>query len=116
MTTMNAKSGARKHRRPGATVRIATTVTIAAIARFGSGPSLRPACPGHKHRARSCAMAAVAGRLGAAVASTIRVAHLAMAAEAMWKSAIEGGGVTLDWKTAQGGPYEGGGSNIQICL
>jgi hypothetical protein len=38
-----------------------------------------------------------------------------MAAEAMWKSATEGGGVTLGWKTAQGGPYEGGGSNIQIC-
>ena len=51
-------------------------------------------------------MAAVADRLGAAVASTIRVAHLAMAAEAMWKSATEGGGVTLGWKTAQGGPYE----------
>src|SRR5713226_5832439 len=62
MTTMNAKSGARKHRRPGATVRIATIVTIAPIARFGSGPCLRPACPGHMHRARSCAIAAVAGR------------------------------------------------------
>src|SRR6202163_3372391 len=62
MATMNAKSGARKHRRPGATVRIATIVTIAPIARFGSGPWLRPACLGQKHQARSCAMAAVAGR------------------------------------------------------
>src|SRR5450631_1646550 len=61
-TTMNAKSGARKHRRPGATVRIATIVTIALIVRFGSGPCLRPACPGQKRQARSCAIAAVAGR------------------------------------------------------
>src|SRR5450755_628377 len=88
MATTNAKSGARKHRRHGATVRIAT---IAAIVLFGSGPCLRPACPGHRPRARSCAITAVAGRLGAAVTSTIRVAHLAMAAEAMWKSATEGG-------------------------
>src|SRR6266851_5341759 len=62
MATMNAKSGARKHQRPGATVRIATIVTIAPLAQFGSGPCLRPACPGHMHRARSCAIAAVAGR------------------------------------------------------
>ena len=113
MTTTSAKSGARAFRPHGANVTSAPTVPIVL---FVKGPGLKSACPGHKHRARSCAMAAVAGRLGAAVASTIRVAHLAMAAEAMWKSATEGGGVTLDWKTAQGGPYEGGGSNIQICL
>src|SRR5450432_1745989 len=92
MATTNAKSGARKHRQHGATVRIATIVMIAAIVLFGSGPCLRPACPGHRPRARSRAIAAVAGRLGAAVTSTIRVAHLAMAAEAMYKSATEGGG------------------------
>ena len=43
-------------------------------------------------RASSFATRAVAGRLAAAVASTIRVAHLAMAAAAMWKSATECGG------------------------
>src|SRR5260370_33714606 len=62
MTTVNARGGERKPRRPGATVRSATIGTIAPIARFGSGPCLRPACPGHMHRARSCAIAAVAGR------------------------------------------------------
>jgi len=61
-------------------------------------PAPRSACPDPRHRARSFATRAVAGRLGTAVASTIRVAHLAVAAEAMRKSATEGGG-----------------SNIQIC-
>ena len=42
--------------------------------------------------ASSFATRAAAGRLAAAVASTIRVAHLAMAAAAMWKSATECGG------------------------
>src|SRR5882757_5612668 len=116
MTTTNAKSGARKHRPHGAIVTgapIAPSVSHApsvSISRFGRGRRPRPACPDPRHRARSFATRAVAGRLGTAVASTIRVAHLAMAAEAMWKSATEGGGVTLGWKTSPGGPYERGRS------
>src|SRR5258708_30682048 len=88
---MNGNGAAARRRLHGE--RIKPIATAAASVRFGNVPSpcRRPASLGPAYRMedrpRSFATRAVVGRSGPAVASTIRVAHLAMAAAVTLRSA-----------------------------